>query len=106
MARFGVLYLHAGVWKGAEIVPRGWVLESTTPHGRVDYGYMWSYLPREWGGPAVNAVGYGGQNTFSIVPAADAVVVIASTTADPQNPAMHLLREDLLPALFSRADRR
>ena len=100
MARFGVLYLHAGRWNGAEIVPRSWVLESTTPHGRVDYGYLWSYLPREWGGPAVNALGYGGQ-IISIVPAADAVVVIASTTADPQNPAMQLLREDLLPALLT-----
>ena len=61
---------------------------------------MWSYRPREPGGPAVNALGYGGQ-IVSIVPGADAVVVIASTTADPQNPAMQLLREDLLPALSS-----
>ena len=99
MARFGVLYLNAGRWHGVDVVPRSWVLESTTPHGRVDYGYLWSYLPREWGGPAVNALGYGGQ-IISIVPAADTVLVIASTTADPQNPAMELLRDDLLPVLF------
>jgi CubicO group peptidase (beta-lactamase class C family) len=103
MARFGLLYLNGGTWRGNSVVPRTWVLESTTPHGRVDYGYLWSYLPAEWGGPAVNAQGYGGQ-IVSIVPAADAVVVIASTTTDPQNPAMQLLREDLLPALSRLRD--
>jgi len=103
MARFGLLYLNGGTWRGSPVVPRTWVLESTTPHGRVDYGYLWNYLPAEWGGPAVNAMGYGGQ-IISIVPAADAVVVIASTTTDPQNPAMQLLREDLLPVLSRLRD--
>ena len=103
MARFGLLYLNGGSWRGRQIVPRPWVLESTRPHGRVDYGYLWSYLPSEWGGPAVNAMGYGGQ-IISIVPAADAVVVIASTSLDAQNPVLQLLREDLLPVLFRLRD--
>jgi CubicO group peptidase (beta-lactamase class C family) len=98
MARFGLLYLGRGRWKDRQIVPEAWVLESTRPHGRVDYGYLWSYLPDEWGGPAINALGYGGQ-LISIVPDANAVIVMASTIADPSNPILGALRENLLPML-------
>ena len=98
MARFGLLYLGRGRWKDRQIVPEAWVLESTRPHGRVDYGYLWSYLPEEWGGPAINALGYGGQ-LISIVPDANAVIVLASTIADPSNPILAALRENLLPML-------
>ena len=96
MARFGLLYLGRGRWRNRQIVPEAWVLESTRPHGRVDYGYLWSYLPEEWGGPAINALGYGGQ-LISIVPDANAVIVMGSTIADPSNPILAALRENLLP---------
>jgi CubicO group peptidase (beta-lactamase class C family) len=98
MARFGLLYLNRGRWRDRQLVPEAWVLESTRPQGREDYGYLWSYLPQEWGGPAINALGYGGQ-LISIVPDANAVIVLASTTSDPSNPILSVLRERLLPAV-------
>jgi CubicO group peptidase (beta-lactamase class C family) len=101
MARFGLLYLGRGRWKDRQVVPEAWVLESTRPQGRIDYGYYWWYLPEEWGGPAINALGYGGQ-LISIVPDANAVIVLASTVADPNNPILDALREDLLPMLRQR----
>ena len=45
MARFGLLYLRGGVWRGKQVVPAGWVHESTTSYSdageRGGYGYLW-----------------------------------------------------------------
>lgn len=54
LARYGLLYLNCGSWKGREVVSRGWVFESLrgrdTRDGRGtdeqdtgfgDYGYLW-----------------------------------------------------------------
>jgi CubicO group peptidase (beta-lactamase class C family) len=45
MARFGLLYLRGGLWRGDPIVPEDWIARSTYPHseanGNWDYGYMW-----------------------------------------------------------------
>lgn len=43
MARFGLLYLHSGVWCESQVVPLNWVSESVkiqTP-GQARYGYQW-----------------------------------------------------------------
>jgi len=45
LARFGLLYARGGLWQGQQIVPAGWVRESTTAHSRTyigsGYGYLW-----------------------------------------------------------------
>lgn len=44
LARFGWLYLNGGSWKGQQIVPKDWVLDSVKAHsydGTNGYGYMW-----------------------------------------------------------------
>jgi CubicO group peptidase (beta-lactamase class C family) len=44
LARFALLYLHDGRWRGRQIVPAGWVAESTRPYSDVPtggYGYLW-----------------------------------------------------------------
>jgi len=51
MARFGALYQKGGMWKDREIVPAGWIAESTTKYSVYDepsgigYGYMWYVFP-------------------------------------------------------------
>ena len=32
MARFGLLFLNNGNWRGRQIIPAAWVLEATTVH--------------------------------------------------------------------------
>ena len=53
MARFGLLYLNEGNWRGNQLVPKDWVLESTSPQIETgekfyyDYGYLWWVSKRE-----------------------------------------------------------
>lgn len=44
MAKIGQLYLQGGIWKGRQIIPVGWISESTKEHSswdKLSYGYMW-----------------------------------------------------------------
>jgi len=45
MARFGLLFLRNGIWKGNRIISEEWIKESTTPYSDAGsaggYGYMW-----------------------------------------------------------------
>jgi CubicO group peptidase (beta-lactamase class C family) len=83
LARFALLYLHEGNWRGQQIVPAEWVRESTTPYSKVGndtgYGYLWwtaSVLGRTVKLPPGSffAAGAYGQYAF-IIPALDLIVV-------------------------------
>jgi CubicO group peptidase (beta-lactamase class C family) len=45
MARFGLLYLRKGEWKGTQVVPRNWVTQSIAAHSdagpKGGFGYLW-----------------------------------------------------------------
>lgn len=90
LARFGLLYLHDGRWRGQQIIPAAWVRDSTRPYSeashRAGYGYLWwTVLPtqagRSLGLPAGTywALGNGGQMVF-VIPAYDMVVVHLART--------------------------
>jgi CubicO group peptidase (beta-lactamase class C family) len=86
MARFGLLYLRGGQWRGRTIVPREWVEESTRSFSDIGqaggYGYLWWVAPN--GGPhftssyftgrVFSAQGFGG-HYIVVVPYLDLVVV-------------------------------
>lgn len=79
-ARFGLLYLRNGRWKGKQILPKDFVSESLKPGDQnPDYGYLWWLNQRgtQWPGTpkaAFAAVGHG-TNTIWIDPEHDLVVV-------------------------------
>ena len=83
MAKFGQLYLNGGVWEGQQLLPAGWVEESTTLQfdrstGSADYGYQW--WVRTFGAeryPAFFAQGHFGQYIF-VVPQLELVAVFTS----------------------------
>jgi CubicO group peptidase (beta-lactamase class C family) len=90
LARFGLLYLRNGSWKGRQVVSRGWVEESTKAYSVADgmpdfgysgYGYLWwveingNLIP----GIALpdgsfSAEGYRGQY-LTVIPKLDLVIV-------------------------------
>jgi CubicO group peptidase (beta-lactamase class C family) len=90
LARFALLYLHEGSWKGRQIVPSEWVRESTQSYSQafaeqgpgLGYGYLWWIgFPNNMGAPTVNvpphtfaAVGAEGQYAF-VIPVYDLVII-------------------------------
>ena len=64
MARFGVLYQKAGMWKDNEIIPGSWIQESTQAYSIEDtslglgYGYMWKIFTP--GSVIEEMIGYSG----------------------------------------------
>lgn len=78
MAKFGFLYLNNGTWDNRQLVPKDWVVSSTTSYSSTDtttdYCYGW------WRKPNLQtyyALGYAGQLIY-VVPQHDLVVVFTS----------------------------
>jgi hypothetical protein len=93
LARFGWMFARGGAWEGRQVVPKGWVAESTRVHSEVrpgtGYGLMWWVYPK--GGleayPALDAYdkfaasGNYGQFVL-VVPDADFVFVHLAASDD------------------------
>ncbi|HUA61141.1 MAG TPA: serine hydrolase [Verrucomicrobiae bacterium] len=91
-ARFGLLYLREGVWRGRQVVPKDWVRRSITSysnaHSHGGYGYLWwiaangKHIPNvtlEDG--AFSAEGVGG-NYILVIPSRKLVIVHRVITAN------------------------
>jgi CubicO group peptidase (beta-lactamase class C family) len=94
-ARFGLLYLHDGVWSGERILPEGWVTYSRTPapHApdarfgahfwlRVPEGYSCGSKQNTLPSDAFHAVGHEGQ-FLTIIPSRSLVLVRLGLTRYP-----------------------
>ncbi|AUP81025.1 serine hydrolase domain-containing protein [Flavivirga eckloniae] len=106
MARFGLLYLNRGNWKGKQVISEAWIEESLTSYGKlfdfVDYGYMW-YLepPITVNSKQINyyvALGHGGQ-TVAIYPDLNMIVVITAANYNNESDYYDMLEKYLLPAI-------
>ena len=107
MAKLGYLYLNRGRWNNEQIVPTGWVDQSTAKHMETkglmneaeDDGYGYYWWMDAYGG--YSAHGYGGQYIF-VVPNLNLVAVFTSGLADPDFPMpRRLMEEYILPAATS-----
>ncbi len=100
MARFGYLYVKDGKWEGEQILPEGWVKESTQPYGDTDsnfdgrkYGYYF-WLKQVKGYDTYRAMGLYGQYIV-VVPELDLIVVQTSSGMDVDP----LLEEYIIPSI-------
>ena len=114
LARVGYLVLRRGEWNGTQVIPAGWITESTRPvvtptyrlGGRTSsYGYLW-WLYTLAGGPpdaatadlVIAASGAQGQWLF-IVPRHDLVVAINAGITSGPDPALDMLFQTIIPAM-------
>ncbi len=107
IARFGLLYLQEGVWRGERLLPAAWVAEATSK--QVENG---ENPDSDWG------VGYGfqfwrcrhnayrGDGAFGqlcvVLPEQEAVVAITAGTSDLGG-VLNLIWDHLLPAMAQAA---
>jgi len=84
LAKFGLLALHEGNWRGVRVVPQAWVeasvQSSVDTGGGWGYGYFW-WLANLGGHDVQVAWGWGGQLVY-VIPDLDVVAVITTNTAD------------------------
>ena len=84
MAKFGMLYLNEGRWKGEQIVPRAWAIEAqekqVNARAGFDYGFNW-WIRQIGGHKVAFAWGYGGQFIYTIKDL-NLVVIITTNTRD------------------------
>ena len=87
-ARFGLLYMHDGIWNGERILPQGWVKYTTTevPSSEGRYGaHFWlNKRGAEFADApfdTYSANGYNGQKTI-IIPSKELVIVRLGLNSD------------------------
>jgi len=76
MAKLGQLYLNEGEWRGQQIVPASWVVDSTSSASGAGYGYGW-WIDEAAGHASFAALGRSGQ-IIEVVPDLGLVVVISA----------------------------
>lgn len=89
LARFGLLYLQAGVWQGEQILPEGWtefVATSATARPRQEgergYGGQFWLLDRLEGVPAGTYTTAGNKGQFATIVPSESMVIVR-TGVDP-----------------------
>jgi CubicO group peptidase (beta-lactamase class C family) len=113
MAKFGLLYLNGGRWKGRQILPKAWVREATTSHIMQDPNaqqekkdasdWLQGYCYQMWRcrHNGVRADGAFGQYII-MLPDQDAVIAITSETSNMQD-ELNLVWQYLLPSMAGKA---
>ena len=108
MGKLGLLYLHRGRWRGAQLVSEAYVDDSTTEHSaggppaRAAYGYLWWVGKTKTGLDAFFAAGFGGQLIY-VVPKLDLVVALASQSHVPRG-SVNFVNDIVLPAAAATPD--
>jgi CubicO group peptidase (beta-lactamase class C family) len=111
-AKFGLLYLQGGRWRGEQVVPEDWVRESFRQRvdlgkkrtGTIGYGYLWWILAPDPNGNGEQnifaAMGFRAQYIF-VIPEHDMVVVVNGDTrsGSDQNKPIEFLYSHILPAV-------
>lgn len=103
MAKFGLLYLDKGNWKGKQIISKEWVNQSLQKYSvvqGVNYGYLWWNKYLDANGVryySYAAQGNGGQKIY-IWQDQNMVTVITGGNYNSQSPSDELIKKYILPS--------
>lgn len=104
MAKIGQLYLNRGIWEGKQVIPAGWVDESTKEHsrcvqwGNLAYGYLWWIIDED----SYAALGDGG-NVIYVNTKKKLVVSIASLFMQNAKDRIELIKDHIEPMFENRS---
>jgi CubicO group peptidase (beta-lactamase class C family) len=107
-AKFGSLYLNAGTWEGASVVPADWIERSHTSttsfsEGR-GYGWLWwksRFVVRGSPQDGIFASGNGG-NLIFVLPRERLVAVINASNYNRGGPSEDFFRNGILAAVLQQ----
>ncbi len=97
MAKLGQLYAEGGLWNGEQIVPAGWIKESTQEQsrwGELSYGYLWWIINEDE--QIYAALGDGG-NVIYVNAKKKLVVSIASLFMPEAKDRIEFIMESIEP---------
>jgi CubicO group peptidase (beta-lactamase class C family) len=100
LARFGQLYLRKGRWGERQLVPAGWIADSTSPKAKSFYGDLW-WLHNPGGHRMICAQGIFGQY-LCLVPELDLLIVHTARPAFGRNAnelPLDMIPRFVLPAI-------
>ncbi|MEO8209427.1 MAG: serine hydrolase [bacterium] len=109
LAKFGQLYKNQGMWKGKQVIPKEWVIQSFQPYQQTDYGDKYGYL--FWNkiykvdGKQFETFYCGGNGGNKIFIFKDVPLVIIVTATAYNKPYMHqqvdkMMEKYILPAVI------
>jgi CubicO group peptidase (beta-lactamase class C family) len=111
MAKFGLLFLDGGLWKGNRIISEKWTRISTDQYisladtGILNadaYAYQWwilDYLVNDQRIHSYSARGWGGQQII-VLPELNAVLVFTGGNYNIYPPVHHIVRTFIIPAIL------
>jgi CubicO group peptidase (beta-lactamase class C family) len=97
LAKLGCLYANQGDWEGDQLLPEGWIKESTTEYINIreghGYGYLWHILKVQHNDKIYSTFSHGGSggHLLMIFPQQNFVIVINSSGSNNQMPLIHAI---------------
>jgi len=82
LARYGLLYLNEGNWNGQQLIPKKWVVESTSPTVKTgkkfyyDFGYLWWVSKRGSANDKRPFLARGAQSQYMYIDSANDLIII------------------------------
>lgn len=111
LARFGLLYLNEGNWNGDQIVPKDWVLESTSTKIETgeefyyNYGYLWWVTKGENEGIRYPFLARGAQSQYMYIDPANELIVVFRDNPSSTVPVKKSIAYPLIGNVYAAMNR-